>query len=460
MIRRPSSRSVEKTIATYPPRLGLRNEGSVRVEVQYRPISELILDPRNPRQHSQKQVLQIADSIREFGFIAPIVIDDVDKVIIGHGRILAAKQLRMREVPVIQVQHLSSAQLKALRLADNRLAQHSHWDERLLAEEFVELKGVDLDFDIEITGFSSPEIDLTIQTAGQVSNVDDERGSLTGAPVCRPGELWLLGDHRVLCADATDQQSFETLMGRELAQLIFADPPYNVRIQGHATGHGRVRHREFAQASGELKSGEFTDFLSRSCELLAEFSVDGSLHFICMDWRHAENLLAAGKVPYAELKNICVWTKSNAGMGSLYRSQHEFVFVFKSGKGQHINNIALGKHGRNRTNVWNYPSASTMSRKGDDLLALHPTAKPVTLVMDAILDCSTRGGVVLDSFLGSGTTLLAAERTGRICRGIELDPLYVDTAIRRWQNLTGKEARRGHDEKPFREIEADAEKNE
>ncbi len=208
-----------------------------------------------------------------------------------------------------------------------------------------------------------------------------------------------------------------------------------------------------------MKSDEFTGFLTRICRLLANFSAEGSVHFICMDWRHAQNLLNAGAAAYTELKNICIWTKSNAGMGSLYRSQHEFVFVYKSGSGSHINNIALGKHGRNRTNVWNYPSAGAMSRKGDDLLALHPTAKPVALVTDAILDCSERGSIVLDCFLGSGTTLLAAERTGRSCRGIELDPLYVDTAIRRWQNLTGREARRAIDNKPFRELEAEVEQD-
>ncbi len=242
-------------------------------------------------------------------------------------------------------------------------------------------------------------------------------------------------------------------MATRRAQLVFTDPPYNVRIEGHVSGNGRIKHREFAQASGEMTSAEFTRFLTSCCGLLADFSADGSIHFVCMDWRHAEELLAAGKQIYSDLKNINVWAKNNAGMGSLYRSQHEFIFVFKSGTARHMNNIELGKNGRHRSNVWSYAGANTQGRRGNNLLALHPTAKPVTMVMDAIMDCSNRGDIVLDSFLGSGTTLLAAERTGRVCYGLELDPLYVDTIIRRWQNLTGRDARRASDNKTFREIE-------
>lgn len=435
----------------------ITNVGFVETEIQRRRVADLVLDPRNPRQHSPKQVLQIADRIREFGFITPVVIDDKGNVVIGHGRVLAAKQLRMTEVPVIELRHLSQAQLKAFRLADNQIALGAHWDERLLGEQFVELKSLDLDFDIEITGFSAPEIDLTIQNMDQSSVPDEEQGSVTGAPVCQAGDLWMLDAHRILCGDATLRESFEQLMQTDLAQLVFVDPPYNVRINGPVSGKGKTRHREFAQASGELSSREFTNFLTVCCKLLADFSIDGSIHFVCMDWRHSDELLAAGGRAYSELKNINVWVKSDAGLGSLYRSQHEFVFVFKSGAAPHINNIALGKHGRHRTNVWSYPSAGTLARKGDDLLALHPTAKPVNMIVDAILDCSARGGIVLDTFLGSGTTLLACERAGRVCRAMELDPLYIDTAIRRWQNLTGSEARRASDGKLFRQIESEQE---
>lgn len=458
MNRAPRLIRFTKAAASRRGRAISTNVGTGRFQIEYRGIESLILDPRNPRQHPQKQVLQIADSIREFGFLMPVVIDDKGQVIIGHGRVLAAKQLRMFEVPVIEVKHLSSTQLKALRIADNKLALNAHWDERLLGEEFVALQELDLDFEIEITGFSAPEIDLTIQNLGREGTQDpDEQGSITGAAVCQSGDLWLLDEHRLLCEDATSAAAFELLMTNRRAQLVFTDPPYNVRIDGHVSGNGRIKHREFAQAAGEMTSAEFTRFLTNSCGLLADFSADGSIHFVCMDWRHAEELLVAGKQVYSDLKNINVWAKNNAGMGSLYRSQHEFIFVFKSGTARHINNIELGKNGRHRSNIWNYAGATTEGRRGNNLLALHPTAKPVTMVMDAILDCSNRGDIVLDSFLGSGTTLLAAERTGRVCYGLELDPLYVDTIIRRWQNLTGRDAQRASDNKTFREIEAEAE---
>jgi DNA modification methylase len=437
------------------------NAGLIEIQIQYRAVSDLALDPRNPRQHSQSQVNQIADSIREFGFIMPVVVDDAAQVVIGHARVLAAKKLDMAQIPVVEIRHLSKAQLKALRIADNRLAQHAHWDERLLGESFLELKELDVDFDLSVTGFSLPEIDLTLQTLqeGVTEETNNETDAVTGVPVCQLGDLWQLGDHHLHCGDATSEVTFDILMKEELAHVVFIDPPYNVRVDGHVSGKGKIRHREFAQASGELSREEFIRFLGDSCTVLAKHSRNGAIHFVCMDWRHADELIAAGRDVYSELKNIVIWVKSNPGMGSLYRSQHELIFVFKSGTERHTNNIELGKHGRNRSNVWQYDSASTQGRKGNNLLELHPTAKPVQLVMDALLDCSHRGEIVLDSFLGSGTTLLAAERTGRICRGIELDPLYIDTAIRRWQNLTGRDAVRTSDGKLFREIEAEKEQN-
>jgi len=431
----------------------------IEIQIQYRAVGDLILDPRNPRQHSQTQINQIADSIREFGFVMPVVANDRGQLIIGHARVLAARKLGMSRIPVVEIRHLSPGQLKALRIADNRLAQHAHWDERLLGENFLELKDLDLDFDLSITGFALPEIDQAIQKIDDkvVVETGDETDAISGVPVCRPGDVWQLGDHRVLCGDATSEPSFENLMHDERAHMVFVDPPYNVPIDGHVSGKGKTRHREFAQGAGELSREEFSHFLTESCGLLARYSEEGAIHFVCMDWRHADELLAAGRGVYSELKNIAVWVKSSAGMGSLYRSQHEFVFVFKSGTARHTNNIELGKYGRNRSNVWHYDSASTQAHKGNNLLELHPTAKPVQLVMDALLDCSNRGEIVIDSFLGSGTTLLAAERTGRICRGIEFDPLYVDTAIRRWQNLTGLDAVRLSDGRLFRDIEAEKE---
>jgi DNA modification methylase len=437
------------------------NAGLIEIQIQYRAVGDLVLDPRNPRQHSQCQIDQIADSIREFGFLMPVVVDHASQVVIGHARVLAAKKLDMPKIPVVEVRHLSKVQLKALRIADNKLAQNAHWDERLLGESFLELKELEIEFDLSITGFSLPEIDLTLQALDEIKTggSDDEVEATTGVAVCKEGDIWQLGDHRLYCGNATSEAAFEWLMKEEVADAVFVDPPYNVPVNGHVSGKGKVRHREFAQASGELSRAEFIELLNKSCGLLAKHSKDGAIHFVCMDWRHADELIAAGREVYSELKNIAVWVKGNPGMGSLYRSQHELVFVYKSGSGRHTNNIELGKFGRNRTNVWQYDSASMQGRKGNNLLALHPTAKPVQLVMDALLDCSSRGKIVLDSFLGSGTTLLAAERTGRICRGIELDPLYIDTAIRRWQNLTGRGAVRTVDGKLFRQIEAEKEQN-
>lgn len=436
------------------------NAGLVEVQIEYRAVADLVLDSRNPRQHSQSQVNQLSDSICEFGFVMPVVVDHGGQVVIGHGRVLAAKQLAMARIPVVAVRHLSAAQLKALRIADNKLAQNSHWDERLLGESLLELQSLDRDFDLSITGFSLPEIDLAIQklSGPVIADPDDDVGSETGVAVCRPGDIWELGPHRIHCGDATTEVAFASLMKEERADVVFIDPPYNVRIDGHASGKGKVRHREFAQGAGEFSREQFVEFLTKACTQLKAYTVNGSIHFVCMDWKHVEELLTAGRAVYSELKNIVVWAKSNAGMGSLYRSQHELICVFKSGSGPHVNNVKLGKNGRNRTNVWEYASASTQARKGNNVLKLHPTVKPVSLVMDALLDCSNRGHVVLDCFLGSGTTLLAAERTGRICRAIELDPLYVDTAVRQWQNLTGSTAVRASDGKPFRDVEAEIER--
>lgn len=434
------------------------NAGLIELQFEYRAVSELILDSKNPRQHSQRQINQLTDSIREFGFVMPVVVDTRGQVVIGHGRVLAAKKLKMPRIPVVEIRHLSAAQMKALRIADNKLALNAHWDERLLGESLFELQELEREFDLSITGFSLPEIDLAIHKLDDtICDTNDETTSLTGVQVCQHGDVWQLGSHRVLCGDATTEAAFKQLMVNAHANVVFIDPPYNVRIDGYASIQGKVRHREFAQGAGEFGRDEFIRFLTTCASLLKEYSRDGAIHFVCMDWKHLDELLVAGREVYAELKNISIWVKNTAGMGSLYRSQHEMICVFKSGTGRHINNIELGKNGRNRTNVWHYDSANTLARKGNNVLELHPTVKPVQLVMDALLDCSNRGDMVLDCFLGSGTTLLAAERTGRICHGMELDPMYIDTTIRRWQNLTGLDAIRVSDRALFQDVEAQVE---
>ena len=307
------------------------------------------------------------------------------------------------------------------------------------------------------------EIDLRIESLkasaeGEEDPADALDSVQVGPQVSGLGSLWLLGRQRILCASALDEAAYGLLMQRERAAVVLADPPYNTPIEGNVSGLGSIRHRDFMMASGEMSETEFTTFLSRACTLLARHSMDGSIHFIFMDWRHLGELLAAGREVYSELKNLCVWVKRNGGMGSFYRSRHELIFIFKHGRARHRNNVQLGQFGRNRSNVWEYPSPTAFGKSGAEgnLLALHPTVKPVALVADAILDASARGDVILDSFLGSGTTIIAAERTGRRCYGLELDPLYVDTMVRRWQAFTGQQARHGMTGKSFDELEEEA----
>jgi DNA modification methylase len=435
-----------------------------RLSVLYRDISSLKPDPANPRRHSKKQIRQIANSIATFGFNVPILIDRNAKVIAGHGRLLACRELGWCEVPTLCLDHLTPDQARAFTIADNRLSELAEWDDRLLAEQLKDLSLLGLDFSLEVTGFEIGEIDLRIGALDDPPEQADDPADIvpeppSGPAVSKPGDLWLLGSHRVLCGDALDIAVLRALMGEERAAIVFTDPPYNVPIDGHATGLGAIHHRSFAMAAGEMSRPGFAVFLATSLRHLAAFSSSGALLYVCMDWRHIAELLAAGREADARLENICVWVKDNAGMGSLYRSQHEFVFVFKTGRGRHRNNVQLGRFGRNRSNVWQYPGVNSFSRKTEEgnLLALHPTVKPVALVADAILDCSARGDIVLDGFLGSGTTVIAAERTGRRCYGLELDTGYVDTAIRRWQTVTGGTARHAVSGRSFDDLAREAE---
>jgi DNA modification methylase len=437
---------------------------SFNLSVVYRRTETLKLNPANPRRHSRKQIRQITRSIKTFGFIVPILIDRFGNVIAGHGRLLAAIELGILEVPTLCLDHLTPEQARAFMIADNRLTEIASWDDKLLGEQLKDLSLRGLDFSIEVTGFEMGEIDLRIASLEEGPDPADDPADAVPALPARPplskiGDVWLLGRHRVLCGNALDPAAFAALMGEERAAMVFTDPPYNVPIDGHASGLGAIHHRPFPMASGEMDKAGFTAFLSQACRNLAAFTVDGSIHFICIDWRHLAELLAAGQDAYGELKNLCVWVKDNAGMGSLYRSRHELVFVFKHGRDGHHNNVQLGRFGRNRSNVWHYPGVNTFARCGKEgnLLALHPTVKPVALVADAILDCSARGEIVLDAFLGSGTTVIAAERTGRRCCGLELDAGYTDTIVRRWQALTGGSARHAASGRDFDDLAREAE---
>jgi DNA modification methylase len=426
--------------------------------VLYQKIGQLKPFTRNARTHTKRQTKQIAESIRVFGFTNPVLVDRDNRIIAGHGRVEAGRLLGMDKVPTIRLEDLSEEQIQAYVIADNKLAENAGWDKALLAVELQHLLTLDCaDFDVTITGFEVAEIDAILDDAAGTS----EDGKVLDpvfakAPISEPGDLWLMGKHRLLCGNSLHDETYKVLMGNRRASTVFSDPPYNVPIDGNVSGKGRIRHREFQMASGELSEAEFVSFLDNITSLLASYSSTNSVHFLCIDWRHVGDLIAAGKRTYDEFLNLCVWVKDNGGMGSLYRSQHELVLVFRNGRGPHRNNIQLGQFGRNRTNVWQYPGIHTISKQSGEgnLLALHPTVKPVAMVADAILDCSARGEVVLDAFLGSGTTLMAAERVGRICYGVEIDSAYVDVAIRRWQNHTGNQATHAISRMRFDEVAA------
>jgi DNA modification methylase len=395
--------------------------------------------PNNPRTHTRRQVSQIADSIARFGFTIPVLVDQTNTIIAGHGRVMAAKLLNLTSIPVLRREDLSDADIRAYVIADNKLAERAGWDEALLAKEFAELELIAPDLDLTITGFERADIDFLI--SGLDSDGEEEPETAPPAidrsrpPVSQLGDLWVIGPHRLLCADSTQAASYKQLLGEQKAQLVFTDPPYNVPVQGHVSGLGKAKHREFAMASGEMSSAEFEAFLTGVFQQLAAHSSDGAIHYICIDWRHVGEVERAGAGYYAEMKNICVWVKTNGGMGSLYRSQHEFVFVYKNGTASHVNNVELGKHGRYRTNVWRYAGVNSFGKTRDKDLADHPTVKPIAMVAAAIQDCSDRGAIVLDAFTGSGTTLLAAHKTGRHGYGLELDPRYVDVTLKRFQAL-------------------------
>lgn len=413
----------------------------------------LIAYERNAKLHPKKQVQQIANSIREFGFINPIIIDANKVIIAGHGRFEAAKLLGFKEVPTIAVRHLSKAQVQAYRLADNKLAMNSGFDEDLIKVELGELAGLDLSFDLEITGFETAELDILYDgTTGPKPDPADSSPPVELTAVAQLGDVFLLGEHRLICGDSTKPEVYEALMQGDKAQAVITDPPYNVPIQGHVCGNGKIKHREFLEGCKMTKE-EFDQFVDSFMAQCVAHSVDGSLHYVFMDWRHVYEVIGAGRKHYSEVKNICVWSKLNAGMGAMYRSQHEMVVVFKNGTAPHINTIQLGKYGRYRSNIWSFAGVNSFGKQQEDL-KMHPTVKPVAMLVEAIKDCTRRKHIVLDPFGGSGSTLIACEDSGRIARCIELDPLYVDLIIRRWQKHTGKQATLQTTGQTFAEIEA------
>lgn len=408
------------------------------------------------RLYPSATIKKAARFLETFGARLPILIDSNRNIVAGEIWVLAHLRLGLPEISALFVEGLSADQLQAYRIGFERIPELGAWDEGALGELFKDLSSRDMKFDLELTGFEMPEIDKLIDNLGVAVGNGDSHDKIeptdVGPPISKLGDIWVAGRHRILCGSSIESASFETLMCGEQASVVITDPPYNVAIEGHVGGKGSIHHGEFVMASGEMSTDEFQAFLQCFMQLLTRYSTDGSLHYIFMDWRHAGQLLAAGNLAYGMLKNIICWVKSNAGMGSLYRSQHELVFLFKNGKGPHRNNVQLGRHGRNRTNVWQYAGANGFDGRSTEeghLLALHPTVKPVQMLADALLDSSARGEIALDPFLGSGSTLIACERVGRRLRGIELDPAYVDVAVRRWQRYSGSQAVHAVTGKPF-----------
>jgi DNA modification methylase len=411
----------------------------MKTTIEYLPPNELKPYLRNSRTHSKHQVRQLAASIERFGFSSPILVDAKSTIVAGHGRAEAAGLLGLTSVPVIRITHLTPDEIRALRLADNRIAAAAGWDEDLLAAELRELEQ-SLRDDIILTGFSVAEIDIALRSADDdefletVSTTEEKRPTTS-----QNGDVWRIGPHMVACGDARDPDLFARMLAGKQIGAVFTDPPYNVRIQGNAGGRGKIRQREFAMASGEMSPDEYSAFLESVFDLLSSHMSDGALAYACIDWRHVSDMIVASS-KFFSLANLCVWVKDNAGMGALYRSQHELVLVLKRGTGQITNNVELGKHGRSRTNVWNYAGATSVGSTRDRALSLHPTVKPVSMISDAIMDCTRRGAIVFDPFLGSGTTIIAAHRTGRVGMGIEIDPIYVDAIIRRIEAATNQKA--------------------
>lgn len=426
--------------------------------ISYMSPSELTEYRNNPRAHSPDQIQKIAESMKAFGFISPVIIDAEGELIAGHGRLAAAKLLGLKRIPTVHLDHLSKAQKKALRIADNRLAELAGWDEDLLAIEFSSLieteRDSDLNFELEITGFSFGAIDQTIENVkkGDAPDPDDAFEPRFSEPiVSRLDDLWLLEEHSILCGDARDDRVHTRARQGLLAQVAICDPPYNVKGDGHISGLGKVVHPDFLMAAGEMTDAEFTTFLTDFLRATSDSLVLGAVLFVYMDWRHQREILDAARSVDLTLLNLCVWNKGTGGMGSLYRSQHELVFVFRKGNDPHKNRVELGKHGRCRTNVWNYPGLASFGLNRLAQLADHPTTKNCAMIADAIRDVSDRNDIVVDFCCGSGTTIIAAAKTGRQALTIELDPKYVDVAVRRWEKWSGKQARHANTGRTFAE---------
>ena len=423
----------------------------LRLAVEYVSPHGLNLSKIKLRKRQERQLEHLMASLKKFGCVLPILVDGKSEVLAGEAVLEAAKQIGLVEVPVARIEHLGDPEKRALRIALNKLGSLSSWDDTVLRTELEFLSSIDFELPT-FTGFSSFEIDVL--TTSPTADSDDLELPNLVAPeqvVSRLGDIWICkGGHRLGCLDALEEASYAAIMEDEQAGLVISDPPFNVRILGHVTR--RPGAREFTMASGEMSSGAFTEFLTTSLRLSAAHSREGSLSLQFMDWRHIDEMMAAGRAAYGELFNLAVWSKTNPGMGTPWRSGHELCFVWKKGTAAHVDNVRLGRHGRNRSNVWQYPGANQHRDAGSEG---HVTPKNLAMIQDAILDVSNRGDVVLDAFVGSGTTLVAAHLARRRGYGLDLDPAYVDLAVRRMEARTGAPARHQETGQTFEEIAAE-----
>lgn len=408
--------------------------------IEYRPVSSLNLYKNNPRKHPEKQLVKLEASMRQFGFVIPLLIDEDNTIIAGQARLETAKRLQMTDVPVIVAHQWSAGQVKAYRLADNRLSQLSTWDDELLAIELAAIIELD-ETPIEVLGWDTGEIDVILEDVGEDTSKDpaDAQVAPPANPTSRLGDIWCLGKNRLLCGSSLEAENWVRLMDGETAAMVFSDMPYNTRVNGHVGGLGKIKHAEFKFASGEMTRPQFMEFMTNAIGQMAAPLKDGGVLTLAMDWRSSLEILTAIEANALSVLNMCVWVKTSGSMGSLYRSQHELFWIAKKGKAPHTNCVQLGKFGRYRTNCWTHPGVNSFGKTRMQDLADHPTVKPLALVVEAIRDVTHPGEIVLDGFMGSGTTILAAERTKRRGYGIEIEPGYVDVAIRRWESMTGKE---------------------
>lgn len=434
--RRIRLRAPEETGTLSPLKRLLRNK------LEYVSPDAVKPHPRNANRHSRRQLKKLADLIARLGFINPIIVDDQDRVVAGHARLAAAKACNLPEICIIRLSHLSPAELRAYMIADNAIGRDSEFDDALLAGELSDLLPLlNLEgHDGSLTGLDIPKIDLLLSNhVDSEGSLEDEVPDPSKEIVSRLGDQWELGEHFVHCGDAKSEEDMAALMRQRRARIVFTDPPWNLPTR-FFQGRGKIRHRDFAEGFGEKSDAEFAEFLVQVFRQIERYSINGSAVYVCGDWRHIIEFVAAGKAVFGKLRNLIVWSKTVPGLGAPYRSQHELVFFFQNGEGQGPDNIELGKHGRNRSNIWVYPGANTFRKGRLEELAMHPTVKPVAMVADALKDASARGDIVLDPFMGSGSTIMAAERVGRRAYGLEINPQFVDVAVKRWQIATKRDA--------------------